>query len=126
MVLSIWSASAHSQTTSAPPCLSYEPAVVTLTGTLVRRTFPDPPNYKSVRSGDRAETAWIIELTSPICVNADPDEPGLNPAAEDVRSVQLVFGGDEIQEHHHLWNKKVVVTGTMFAAHTGHRRNLAK
>jgi hypothetical protein len=47
--------SAMGQSTSLSPCLSYEPAVVTLSGTLVRKTFPGPPNYKSVKKGDKPE-----------------------------------------------------------------------
>jgi hypothetical protein len=35
-------------TENPPPCLSYEPTLVPLTGTIIRRTLPGPPNYKSV------------------------------------------------------------------------------
>jgi len=76
--------------------LSYEPAVVTLEGTLVRRTFPGPPNYESIRKGDRPETAWILELGAPVCVYPDSAEPDI------------------------LWGKEVIVMGTLYGVHTGH------
>jgi Domain of unknown function (DUF4431) len=48
-------------------------------------------------------------------------QPDLNPALDDVRSVQLVFRGEvEIQEHSNLWGKTVIVKGTLFGEHTGH------
>ncbi len=34
-------------------CLSYEPTEVRLTGTISRKTFPGPPNYQSIRKGDK-------------------------------------------------------------------------
>lgn len=102
-------------------CLSYEPVVVTLRGKLVRKTFPGPPNYQSIHRGDTPETAWILELSTPACVNPDPVQPDLNPALDDVRSVQLVFRGEvEVKEQHNLWGKTVIIKGTLFGAHTGH------
>ena len=43
-------------------CRSYEPAVVALHGTLVRKTFAGPPNYHDIRKGDEAETYWLLNL----------------------------------------------------------------
>ena len=68
-------------------CLSYEPAVVTVQGKLVRKTFPGPPNYKDIRTGDEVETNWYLALDSPICVNEDTAEPNLNPAKNYVRQL---------------------------------------
>jgi hypothetical protein len=101
-------------------CLSYEPAQVTLHGILVRRTFPGPPNYESVRKGDSAETYWFVKLDMPICVSQDRSEPDLNPAQKDIRRVQLVIEPDAYKKYKTLLDKKVVVTGTLFGAHTGH------
>jgi hypothetical protein len=36
---------------SASRCLSYEPAEVTLMGTLTSRSLPGPPNYQSIANG---------------------------------------------------------------------------
>src|ERR1700733_1458997 len=64
-------------------CLSYEPSVVELTGTLVRKTFADAQGSP--------ETYLLVELSRPICVNTDPKKEDLNDAQNDVRSLQLVF-----------------------------------
>ncbi len=37
---------------SASPCLPYEPAIVQVSGHLVRKVFPEPPNYDDIRAGD--------------------------------------------------------------------------
>src|SRR5438309_10145585 len=42
----------------AQRCLEYGPTV-SLTGRLHSRIFPGPPNYQSIRRGDRKETALL-------------------------------------------------------------------
>jgi hypothetical protein len=102
-------------------CLGYEPAVVKLTGTLTRETFPGPPNYESVRDGDKPETYLILNLAHPVCVDADKTDTGLNPAQKDIRRVQLVFTGTTGDaKYKDFVSKEVVATGTLFAAQTGH------
>ncbi|MBI5888124.1 MAG: hypothetical protein HZB82_05355 [Deltaproteobacteria bacterium] len=44
----------------AEECLSYWPAKVRLTGTIVEKTFPGPPEFESIEKGDRPETRWIL------------------------------------------------------------------
>lgn len=101
-------------------CLSYEPTVVALHGVLTRETFPGPPNYESIRKGDRAETSWLLKLDSPICVNEDKSDPDLNPGRKNVRKVQLVLNPEGYEKYKALLGKKVVASGTLFGAHTGH------
>lgn len=72
--------SAMGQSTPQSLRLSYEPAIVTLSGTLVRKTFPGPPNYESVKKGDRPETSWFLDLQESVCVNTSKTEPDLNPS----------------------------------------------
>jgi hypothetical protein len=43
-------------------CLAYEPAVVQLIGTISKKTFPGPPNYESIKKGDKPETYWVLDL----------------------------------------------------------------
>src|SRR5437773_9064287 len=52
---------------SAQKCLTYEPTVVSLTGTLRSQVFAGPPNYESIKRGDRKETAIILTLTAKTC-----------------------------------------------------------
>ncbi len=64
---------------SAPGCLdvSSANAPISLEGRLERHVYPGPPNYESIRRGDRAEPAYILVLDRPICISdggqfADP------------------------------------------------------
>ena len=101
----------QSQNPSA--CLSYEPSVVELTGTIVRKTFTD--------AQDRPETYWVLELSRPICVNQDPKEPDLNYAQKDVRLIQLVFLDQKMfVTYRDLLGKKVIAKGTLFAGISAH------
>lgn len=96
-------------------CLTYEPDTVALQGTIRRHTFPGPPNYESVAKGDAAERVWVLHLVKPICVSASSDwekETG-------VSDVQLVITNGYSQYRKFL-GRKVVVSGTMYRAHTGH------
>ena len=79
------------QNNSSSACLTYEPSTVKIIGTLTRKTFPGPPNYESVRKGDRAETSWFVELRSPVCVLEDKIDPDLNPSQGKVKEIQLVL-----------------------------------
>jgi len=110
----------HGQIASSPACLSYEPAVVKVTGHLTRKTFPGPPNYKSVGKGDQAEMYWFVELRSPACVLADKLKPALNISQDHVREIQLVLETAMYKTYSLLIGRQVVVQGTLFGAHTGH------
>jgi len=112
--------STMNQSTPQSQCLSYEPAVVTLSGTLVRKTFPGPPNYESVKKGDIPETSWFLDLPESVCVNESKTEPELNPQQNDIREIQLVVKPQQYQQHKGIVGKKVLATGTLFGEHTGH------
>lgn len=100
-------------------CRSYEPAVVTLHGFLIRKTFPGPPNYSDIYKGDTAETYFLLNLDSPICLNADKSNPDLRPSQKNVRTVQLVLEEEMYERFKPLLRKKVVASSSLFAAHTG-------
>jgi hypothetical protein len=108
------------QSTHQSHCLSYEPAVVTLSGTLVRKTFPGPPNYESVKKGDRPETSWFVDLPESVCVNEDRVDPDLNPKQSGILEIQLVLQPEQYQQRKEMIGRKVVATGTLFGEHTGH------
>jgi hypothetical protein len=101
-------------------CLHHEPSVVKLQGTLTRKTFPGPPEYESVRTGDKPEIYWLLVLSAPICVDADKAEPSLFPAQENIRSMQLVVGPGDYKRYRSLVGKRVVAEGTLFGQHTAH------
>lgn len=102
-------------------CLKYDPTVVTLRGTLIRRTYPGPPNYENIQKGDGKETFWLLRLDSHICVDEDRVTPELNPRQQNVRTVELVLT-PEMYRHPNksLIGKHVTATGTLFGAITGH------
>lgn len=101
-------------------CLSYGPTKVRLTGTLIKRTFPGPPNYESIPDGDKPETYWLLALSRPDCVNADKND-SFNLAQRKIRRIQLVFLNRTIYKTQHwLLRKRAVVEGTLFGANNGH------
>ena len=108
------------QSPTQSQCLSYEPAVVTLSGTLVSKTFPGPPNYESVKKGDRPETSWFLDLPESVCVNESETEPDLNPKQSGIHEIQLVLQPEQYQRHKGMVGRKVLATGTLFGEHTGH------
>ncbi len=102
-------------------CLSYEPATVTLDGTITAKTFAGPPNYENIENGDEPETSWVLHLASPVCVNADEKTPEGKEAERDVSDVQLVFAnGNQYAGRKDLLGKPVIVSGKLFHAITGH------
>ena len=108
------------QTNGRPKCFSYEPSPVSLTGTLVRKTFPGPPNYENIRKRDKPETAWLLELDRPACVDEDKTDPDLNPAQAEVHQAQLVLMPEQYRSYKTLVGHKVTAIGTLFGAHTAH------
>jgi hypothetical protein len=101
-------------------CLLYEPSAVKVAGTLVSKTYPGPPNYNDIRRGDGAKTSWFVNLTEPVCVNEDSEQPDLNPARKNVRTIQLVMSNEQYKKYKRLMGRKVVGIGTLFGEHTGH------
>lgn len=107
----------------AQQCLAYQPNIVSLTGSLhYSRVFPGPPNYESVKKGDRKETALLLRLVKSICAIGNEQRSHDVPETG-IREIQLV-----VTEPPH-WKtirgqrgKRVRVTGTLFHAFTGHHR----
>jgi hypothetical protein len=93
---------------------------VTLEGRLSVHLYPGPPNYESVRGGDRPERTYILTLPRPICL----DDGGAFADA-DARFTRVhVYTADDA-----LWprlragiGRRVRIGGRGFAAHTGHHR----
>lgn len=107
-------------THAAESCLSLEPAVESIVGTLVRKMFPGPPNYESIKAGDQAEIGWYLALAQPICLAKTPRDESTGKDIAGVKLVQLIVTHGEYQSHARLVGKRVKTTGTLFTAHTGH------
>src|SRR6185436_8713682 len=80
-------ASFHSSA-RAQKCLDYGPTV-SLTGKLQSKIFAGPPNYESIKRGDRKERAIIVTLIAPICTSSSNSDSFDTPEAN-IRAVQLV------------------------------------
>jgi hypothetical protein len=104
---------------TAAACLKYEPASVTLGGTIATRTAFGPPNYGGDPKHDSREHYLVLVLEKPICVDADPKSNLNYESATGVTAVQLIYF-DKYPFLKEWLNKHVAVTGTLIAAETGH------
>lgn len=104
---------------AAPPCLDHA-GPHSLTGVLVAHTFPGPPNFESIKAGDRPERYWLLRLPRPICVNADPTDADTGAGAKDVREIQLTLKPEDFTRYRPLLGKPVTAAGDFISAITGH------
>ncbi|MDR3608829.1 MAG: DUF4431 domain-containing protein [Oligoflexia bacterium] len=104
---------------------NYEPSSVELNGVLELQTFPGPPNYDSIASGDQIERDLYLKLDQPIDVIEGKQDHIDNPATErNVTVVQLAINAEDGK----LWSKfrsagkdaHVRVKGGLFHRFTGH------
>jgi Domain of unknown function (DUF4431) len=110
---------------AATQCLEYEPKVVSLSGVIVRETYPGPPNFESVANGDEPRTIWVLKLDKAICVLASDD---VNVKEDNEKEIQLVLNAEQYKRYRSLLGQKVTASGTLFHAITGyhHKRLLLK
>lgn len=101
-------------------CLSYEPAMVRISGRLERKTYPGRPNFKSIRNGDEPETGFYLSVSRPICTNADGSSADAYPQQNGVKLVQLVLDRAGYKKLRPMLSRIVTLKGSLFAAHTGH------
>jgi len=102
---------------AAAQCLEYEPKAVTLSGTVVRQTYPGCPNYESIARGDERETIWVLRLKKTICVLASDE---VDQREDSQKEIQLVLEPRQYRRYRKLVGQTVTVTGTLFHSHTGH------
>ncbi|RAX14197.1 DUF4431 domain-containing protein [Photorhabdus bodei] len=87
---------------------------ITLDGTLLRITYPGPPNYESVENGDSPETYWVLQPDKAIkCATGAPE-------FGDRSLMQLVVEDEFYTVYRSLIGHRVRVTGTIMYAVTGH------
>ena len=111
------------QTGSA--CLPYS-VPVKLQGTITLVTFPGPPNYASVKDGDRAETNWVLHVKRPVCTVPQRDYM-FSIAESNVMSLQLIVdigqlmkATPDVTQERSFLKVPVLVTGSLMHAETGH------
>ncbi len=100
----------------------YEPEEVNLRGILYEEVYPGPPEYTSVKMGDRPEKAVFLTLKEPINVelkkNTELEEDVINIPEKGIRELQVVFSdskpsADQIKQ-------EVSLKGTLYHACTAH------
>jgi hypothetical protein len=100
-------------------CLQY--GLVSLTGVLVRQTYPGPPDYESITKGDEPQIILVLQLDSPVCV----DESGSGyPGEYNEREIQLDFGRDRYAQYRNLLGKRIIATGVLIRGGARHDKRL--
>ena len=99
-------------------CLRYEPDAVSITGTLARHMFYGAPGFGEDPQHDEKETGFYLELTTPICTLAGRDYT--DKPLTGIGLVQLVLDQAGYARLRPLLGRRVTLSGTLFAAITGH------
>lgn len=93
-------------------CYTYESPGVELTGTLLRRVYPGPPNYESIKAGDRPDTLWVLRLDQSLCLNASQRFA----ATSQVREVQLLVNETNHRDMRRYLDRKTMFRGKLVGA----------
>ena len=118
LVVTLLLAVIHPTTTHAQRWLSYEPQTVELDGRLVIQSRYGPPNYGEDPKTDEKVRVPILVLKNGVSV-LPGQEVGYYPAVYRTTRIQLAFIDSGIT-YRNLIGQNVVVTGSLFHAHTGH------
>src|SRR5256884_6112978 len=94
-------------------CHHYRPAPVSLTGRLIRRTLPGPPNYQSIARGDRPQVADLLILDAPICTIPDYKDSPNTDAFQGQDTIQVRRAESTWRDVGRLTGRRVIVTGTL-------------
>ena len=115
---------ACAQIFASNPIFRYEPKKSEIIGTLDRQTFPGPPNYESIATGDAMERHWYVKLDSPIDVVTSDGDNVVNPETEkNIRIIQLSPNSDDetILKFKKTKNgTRIKLKGRLFHRFTGH------
>lgn len=109
-------------TLAANQTLYYEPNIVTLKGHIISLTFPGPPNYESIKKGDKAERGPYLILDNPIDIAISPNDQSKDNSDEpknNVKLIQLIVMNDKDWKAIKDGNY-VSITGPLSSSITGH------
>ncbi len=119
LVLMVLVAVANPTATQAQRWLSYEPQTVELHGKLVIQSKYGPPNYGEEPRTDQKVRIPVLVLRYPVSVRPSQEDGPNSEAVYRIKQIQLAFN-DSGTTYRNLIGKNVVVTGSLFHAHTGH------
>jgi len=97
----------------ADSCYHYRPASVSLTGRLIQRRLPGPPNYESIARGDRPQVVDLLILDAPICTIPDYKDSPNTDAFQGQDTIQVRRAESTWRDVRRLTGSRVVVTGTL-------------
>ncbi len=97
----------------ADSCYHYRPASVSLTGRLIQRRLPGPPNYESIARGDRPQVVDFLILDAPICTIPDYKDSPNTDAFQGQDTIQVRRAESTWRDVRRLTGSRVVVTGTL-------------
>ena len=110
-----------SSAVSAGECLDYEPAMVTIQGSVSLKPAFGPPGFGEDPKHDAREDYLALILDSSVCVAAGPKPHNDDVAEDNIRTMQLVFSSGEAFQHAKQWSgKQISVTGSLYHEFTGH------
>lgn len=117
LVLAAYMLLAFLSGTHALDQVRYEPAVVILSGTIVREQHFGPPNFGETPDIDMKADVLVLELDSPVEVLSQPSDKLNTDSFGRIGHLQLVGGkglnlGDRVGQH-------ITLVGTLFEGHSG-------
>jgi hypothetical protein len=87
----------------ASSCPSYAGREWELTGHLINRIYPGPPDYESVTSGDQPIVRWYLQLAWPACFDEYRYQTRF----------QLALKPEEVDRYSQFLGKQISVKGTL-------------
>jgi Domain of unknown function (DUF4431) len=110
-----------SSVVSARECLDYEPAMITIQGSVSLKPAYGPPGFGEDPKHDAREDYLALTLDAPVCMKAS-SEPHTDDVSEtEIKAMQLVFRNGEAFKQTEQWiEKRISVTGSLFHGFTGH------
>jgi hypothetical protein len=110
-----------SSAVSAGACLEYEPAVVTIQGSVSLKPAYGPPGFGEDPKRDAREDYLALTFDTPACMAASSKPDAEDVAETDIKTMQLVFpNGDAFQLAKQWIGKQISVTGSLYHGFTGH------
>lgn len=98
----------------------FEPSVSTIEGILITRMYYGPPGYGENPDTDAQEHPFILQLDDPIQVIAQEGDIN-NSDRSEVTEIQVVpMNQEDIELVNQYIDKRIIIQGTLFLAHTGH------
>ena len=98
-----------------------------LAGKLLLTSFPGPPEYSSIKDGDRLNTCWLLELDEAsfkLALMTPVPEPAnfvRDILKRENPNVIMLGLDDDIQKYCSSYkDKEVTVSGYLYHAHTAH------